>query len=76
LSGYRDADAVGRDADIQSAPPSMRRDVRLLGDILGQVIAESGGPGLLEDVERLRHAAIEARRDGSSPDAGLDEAAA
>ena len=76
MSGYRDADAVGRDADIQSAPPSMRRDVRLLGDILGQVIAESGGPGLLEDVERLRHAAIEARRDGSSPDAGLDEAAA
>jgi phosphoenolpyruvate carboxylase len=76
LSGYRDADAVGRDADIQSVPPSMRRDVRLLGDILGQVIAESGGPDLLEDVERLRHAAIEARRDGSSPDAGLDDDAA
>ena len=42
----------------------MRRDVRLLGDVLGQVIAESGGQDLLDDVERLRHAAIAARRDG------------
>ena len=76
MSEYREADVVGRDADIQSVPSSMRRDVRLLGDILGQVIADSGGPDLLEDVERLRHAAIEARRDGSSPDAAPDAAAA
>ena len=77
----RDADiqdppaSVGRDADIQKVPASMRRDVRLLGDILGQVIAESGGQGLLDDVERLRHAVIAARRGGSSP-AAVDEAAA
>src|SRR5215469_446411 len=40
----------------------MRRDVRLLGDMLGEVISESDGPDLLADVERLRHAVIEARR--------------
>jgi hypothetical protein len=40
----------------------MRRDVRLLGDILGEVITESDGPDLLADVERLRRAVIEARR--------------
>ncbi len=44
----------------------MRRDVRLLGDVLGQVISESGGQGLLDDVERLRHAVIAARREGTS----------
>jgi phosphoenolpyruvate carboxylase len=39
----------------------MRRDVRLLGDILGEVIRDSVGDELLADVERLRHAVIEAR---------------
>jgi phosphoenolpyruvate carboxylase len=42
----------------------MRRDVRLLGDILGEVIRDSDpktGPGLLADVEQLRRAVIEAR---------------
>ena len=40
----------------------MRRDVRLLGDILGEIIRDSDGPELLADVERLRHAVIDARR--------------
>ena len=40
----------------------MRRDVRLLGDILGEVIRDSAGPELLADVEWLRHAVIDARR--------------
>ncbi|MFI6476824.1 phosphoenolpyruvate carboxylase [Nonomuraea sp. NPDC050663] len=43
-------------------PDELRRDVRLLGALLGQVIAEQGGPDLLEDVERLRKAVIGARR--------------
>ncbi len=49
----------------------MRRDVRLLGDMLGEVISESDGPDLLADVERLRRAVIEARRvpDRASPEA-------
>lgn len=41
-------------------PDSMRADVRLLGGLLGQVLRESGTPGLFEDVERLRLAAIQA----------------
>ena len=52
----------------------MRRDVRLLGDILGEVISESEGHDLLADVERLRHAAIAARRGpGQHADEQADE---
>jgi phosphoenolpyruvate carboxylase len=51
-----------RDSDRAALPEPMRRDVRLLGDILGEVIRDSAGPGLLADVERLRHAVIAARR--------------
>jgi len=39
----------------------MRRDVRLLGGLLGDVLRESGGQELLDDVERLRRAVIAAR---------------
>ena len=42
-------------------PAPLRRDVRLLGGLLGQVLEESGGPELLADVERLRHATIALR---------------
>jgi phosphoenolpyruvate carboxylase len=66
---------VGRDADRQQVPAPMRRDVRLLGGLLGEVLRESGGQGLLDDVERLRHAVIAARRAGRPPpdDAELRE---
>jgi phosphoenolpyruvate carboxylase len=53
-------------------PEPMRRDVRMLGDLLGEVLRESGGQGLLDDVERLRRAVIAARIGGSS---GGDEIA-
>ena len=46
----------------------MRRDVRLLGEILGQIIRESGGPELLDDVENLRRRVIDARRHDSADD--------
>jgi phosphoenolpyruvate carboxylase len=59
---------VGRDADRQYVPEAMRRDVRLLGDLLGEVLRESGGQDLLDDVERLRHAVIAARRGGPALD--------
>ena len=42
-------------------PAALRREVRLLGDMLGQVLAEYGGPELLEDVELLRRTVIAAR---------------
>ncbi len=61
----------------------MRRDVRLLGEILGQVIAESDGPDLLADVEDLRHRVIAARQHdaadghpGAAPAAADDDIAA
>jgi phosphoenolpyruvate carboxylase len=63
----------GRERDSAELPEPMRRDVRLLGDVLGEVISESDGPDLLADVERLRHAVIDAR---SAQDRGSAEAAA
>ncbi|WP_251151876.1 phosphoenolpyruvate carboxylase [Cellulosimicrobium sp. Marseille-Q4280] len=41
----------------------MRDDVRLLGGLLGTVLRETGGQGLLDDVERLRELAIAAYDD-------------
>jgi phosphoenolpyruvate carboxylase len=61
---------VNRDRELDRAalPEPMRRDVRLLGDILGEVIRDSAGEELLADVERLRRAVIEARhRERSEP---------
>jgi phosphoenolpyruvate carboxylase len=57
----RDRDQA-REQDRAALPESMRRDVRLLGDILGEVIRDSAGPELLADVEYLRRAVIEERR--------------
>ncbi|MBB5999345.1 phosphoenolpyruvate carboxylase [Streptomonospora salina] len=53
-----------RDSARQEMPDQLRGDVRLLGEMLGTVMAESGGEDLLADVERLRRAVIGAR-DGS-----------
>nr|WP_272917998.1 phosphoenolpyruvate carboxylase [Actinomadura rayongensis] len=43
-------------------PEPLRKDVRLLGAMLGDSLVEYAGPDLLDDVERLRHAVIGARR--------------
>ncbi|CAI9386815.1 phosphoenolpyruvate carboxylase [Microbacterium sp. T2.11-28] len=61
-------DLVGRGEAEQELPERMRADVRLLGGILGQVLRESGSPGLFDDVERLRTATIAAYTD-ESPEA-------
>jgi phosphoenolpyruvate carboxylase len=53
---------MSREADRQQLPAPMRRDVRLLGDLLGEAIRDIGGQDLLDDVERLRRAVIAARR--------------
>jgi phosphoenolpyruvate carboxylase len=56
-------DVVGRFEAEQEIPERMRADVHLLGELLGQVLRESGSPGLYEDVERLRLATIRAYTD-------------
>ncbi len=47
-------------------PEPLRTDVRLLGELLGRVLRESGSPGLFEDVERLRELAIRSHDDPGS----------
>jgi phosphoenolpyruvate carboxylase len=67
-----------RDRDRAELPELMRRDVRLLGDILGEVIRDSDpktGPDLLADVERLRRAVIEARHRARPEDEPDDDRA-
>src|SRR4051794_31366570 len=60
-----------RNSARQEMPEPLRRDVRLLGSLLGRVLVEYGGQGLLDDVEALRHAVIAARRG----EAGVDDVA-
>ncbi|HEV8564152.1 MAG TPA: phosphoenolpyruvate carboxylase [Actinomycetota bacterium] len=55
------------ETEVPPAPAALRRDVRLLSTILGRVLVETEGPELLDDVERLRRAAIALRR---APGAG------
>ncbi|WP_029144593.1 phosphoenolpyruvate carboxylase [Microbacterium luticocti] len=57
---------VGRYESADELPERMRADVRLLGELLGQVLRESGSPGLYDDVERLRVATIRARTEGTA----------
>src|SRR5215468_350572 len=60
---------MSREADRQQLPAAMRRDVRLLADLLGEVIRDTGGQDLLDDVERLRRAVIAARAGARPADA-------
>ncbi|HJX46836.1 MAG TPA: phosphoenolpyruvate carboxylase [Gaiellaceae bacterium] len=56
--------------EARDAP--LRRDVRLLGDLLGRVLVEQEGESLLEDVERVRSLARASR--AGSPHEELQEA--
>jgi phosphoenolpyruvate carboxylase len=56
--------APHRERARQEMPEPLRRDVRLLGELLGQVLREFGGEELLADVEELRRAVIAARTSG------------
>ena len=53
--------SADRSVARREIPEPLRRDVRLLGRLLGQVVAEQGGATLLRDVERLRRLVIAAR---------------
>ncbi|WP_150462163.1 phosphoenolpyruvate carboxylase [Nesterenkonia ebinurensis] len=54
-----------RRAAEHEVPDAMRRDVGLLGELLGTVLKEYGSAGLYEDVERLRALTIAAVGDES-----------
>ena len=85
-SGHRDRIAVARARDsrfpavaAEPAGPGMghardplRHEVRLLGALLGQIIAEQGGPELFELVERVRRQAVGLRHGGPDAPPGPD----
>jgi phosphoenolpyruvate carboxylase len=56
---------TGRGLARHDVPAPLRDDVRLLGGLLGTVLRETGGQGLLDDVERLRELAIRAYDDST-----------
>src|SRR4051794_19438509 len=56
----------GANGDGDDGFTRLREDVRFLGALLGQVVAESGGSDLYDDVEQLRQAARDARRGGDT----------
>src|SRR5580765_555239 len=64
------AELLAPSGELKEAP--LRRDVRSLGTLLGDVLKEQAGPELFEAVEQLRKTAI-ARREA---DAGGDDGAA
>ncbi|MFH5822359.1 phosphoenolpyruvate carboxylase [Georgenia sp. AZ-5] len=57
------APAESRGAASHEIPEEMRRDVRFLVGLLGEILREYGGDGLYSDVERLRELAIAALED-------------
>ena len=61
-----------RDGTRDAVEPALRSDVSHLGGLLGQVLRESGGQDLLDDVERLRELVIDAYE--SARDASIDDA--
>ena len=52
---------AAQDQELEELSKPLRADVRRLSSALGEIIAENDGAGLLEDVERLRRAAIDLR---------------
>jgi phosphoenolpyruvate carboxylase len=53
-------------AGVDRADNPLRRDVRLLGEILGRVLVEQGGESLLADEERVRELSRRARASNRS----------
>ena len=61
--------------DFAETDTLLRDDVRRLGALVGEVLAEQGSPALLEEVEGIRRAAIARREQGLPVDALADELA-
>ncbi|MDQ0010852.1 phosphoenolpyruvate carboxylase [Luteibacter jiangsuensis] len=71
---------AARDPEFLPHDGPLREDVRRLGALVGQMLAEQGGHAFFERVEQVRTAAIHRRRSGAAVDAlaesltGLDAA--
>jgi phosphoenolpyruvate carboxylase len=71
---------AARDPEFLPHDGPLREDVRRLGALVGQMLAEQGGQAFFERVEHVRTAAIHRRRSGAAVDAlaesltGLDAA--
>jgi len=61
--------------DFAETDALLRDDVRRLGALVGEVLAEQGSPALLEEVESIRRAAIARREQGLPVDALAGELA-
>jgi len=61
-----------RSIDLPEKDLPLRADVSLLGSLVGRMLVEQHGPGLLERVEAVRKAAILRREPGGSEEGGLD----
>src|SRR5579863_1478911 len=71
---HETTDRSVRDTARQEMPRTLREEVRLAGDALGQVIAEHGGAELLADVETLRRTVIRARAEDGTRGGVADSA--
>src|SRR6202041_2923617 len=69
---HRLAELQAATGDLKEAP--LRRDVRSLGMLLGEVLREQAGDSLYDAVEALRRTAI-ARREAEAPQSGAADAA-
>src|SRR5688572_32610408 len=57
--------APPRGTDLPPSDALLREDVKRLGTLVGEILAEQVGPEFLADVEQLRVAAIRRREEGA-----------
>ncbi len=72
IEGSRRSDGASRDEIRGAVDSRLREDVSFLGNLLGRVLRESGGPELFDDVEAVRAAVIGAYE--GSGEASLERA--
>jgi phosphoenolpyruvate carboxylase len=60
--------SIDRESARTRMPEALRREVRMLGDRLGRILTEYGGPELLEGVENLRRSVIGAQGGDATAD--------